>query len=354
MTKLDFTALRNLKENIISVVYGDQSLDRNSIGYNSGWSRENSNIPVFSATEENFNPGGGGNLACNVQTFVDDVIVCGLWGGPADIYRKELERQFGKRDIKTFGMLEAERTGVFGKMYLRSGVHVARSDVALPKMNAEMTKLMRRKIEYVLGYGAKQILVADYDEVGMGICRSEILKMLTESRGTVTFGTSRLRIREMKDFDFLFLNEKELAGQVAEDYEGNDVKASVLMLATNANCLVLTLAGRGVAVYFTPDVFGLPDGTLRFHRLHPEGFDIAEVLVSSVPLKDVDPCGCGDTFMAAFSSAIMANYNVSQAASIGNAAARVVAGKKFGAAAPSMDEVEKEYVEIQKAFEVKA
>ena len=157
----------------------------------------------------------------------------------------------------------------------------------------------------------------------------------------------------MKDFDFLFLNEKELAGQVAEDYEGNDVKASVLMSATNTNCLVLTLAGKGVAVYFTPDVLGLPDGMLRFQRLHSEGFDIAVVLVSSVPLKDVDPCGCGDTFMAAFSSAIMANYNVTQAASIGNAAARVVARKKFGAAAPSMDEVEKEYVEIQKAFEVK-
>lgn len=347
---LDFTALRNIKNDLKVMVYGDQLLDRNVLGENIGWSRENQNIHIFIGTEERYNPGGGGNLACNVARLASKVVVCGLWGDPNDMYRLKLQDLFDEQEIDCYGMLDAERTGVFGKMYLKSGIHIGRSDIALPRMNAELIKPMMDKATKILDLDSEIscILTADYDEFGQGICRSEILEIFTKNENTLTFGTSRSRIVRMKDFDFLFLNEKELIEQLTGSPARRDVLASALLSITKAKCLVLTLANEGVRVYFTEDVFGLPDIELDFQSLFDSGPSLAVVSIPTIPLRDVDPCGCGDTFLSTFSTAIMANYNVLEAASIGNAAARVVAQKRFGAASASVDEIEKEYAEIQR------
>lgn len=347
--KIDFSALKNIKNDheAKAMVYGDQFLDKNSIGRNVGWSRENQNIPVFSATEVTYNPGGGGNLACNVKTFIENVIVCGLWGSVDDIYRNELEGQFIKRLIDFQGMVVAERTGVFGKQYLQNGIHVGRNDIDLPRMYSTILDEIKKLVIGIVNAGSKQVLVADYDEVGMGICFPIIMEIITENPNTITFGTSRLRIYSMKNFDFLFLNERELVGQDMKQHSSIDEMAILLMKHTLCRCLVVTHSGKGVTIYVTDQAIGFP-GTSEYLEIRQfNDFQVFEKFIPSVPLKDIDPCGAGDTFMAIFSTAIMANYDVIQAANIGNAASRVVIKKKFGAAIAELGEVITEYDEIQ-------
>jgi sugar/nucleoside kinase (ribokinase family) len=66
--------------------------------------------------------------------------------------------------------------------------------------------------------------------------------------------------------------------------------------------------------------------------------------VNSDELTDkIDPCGCGDMFYAAYSSSIMAGYDVETSIKIANSAARVVARKLFGTGQASPMEIAEEY-----------
>jgi sugar/nucleoside kinase (ribokinase family) len=68
------------------------------------------------------------------------------------------------------------------------------------------------------------------------------------------------------------------------------------------------------------------------------------VPVGSVELtENIDPCGCGDMFYAAYSSSIMAGFDMETSIRIANSAARVVARKLFGTGQATPEEIAEEY-----------
>jgi bifunctional ADP-heptose synthase (sugar kinase/adenylyltransferase) len=66
--------------------------------------------------------------------------------------------------------------------------------------------------------------------------------------------------------------------------------------------------------------------------------------ISTKELKgNTDSCGCGDTFLAIFSSCIMAGYGLEESMKISNSGARAVARKLYGAHCTTIDEIANEY-----------
>lgn len=336
---------RHLEE-IKVVVLGDQYLDLNGVGGYVGQSREKESIPVFGSETLSFNPGGGANLTANYHSVPIEVYPCGLWGTPEDIFRIRLEREFADRNIDTRGMIEnGERgTGVFLKFYFPSGVHVERLDFLPSRVYVQTIKLIKERLSKLIQEVQPHIImVADYDEVRSGFCFPEVLDIARHS-GALMFGTSRKRILNLKSFDFLIMNRKELFEQVPTQ-ETIDDKARQVLSITNSKNLIVTKEGTGATLYYFGKERHKPEkGTLK-DAMHVPPLQVLNVL--SVPLKDVDTCGCGDTFAVYFSVSIAAGCDASESMKFGNAAARIVTRTKYGAGYPDSSKIDDEIADIE-------
>lgn len=331
---MDFTVLKKKLAAKTVLVYGDHYLDRQGVGSWQGFSREEEELPIFRIHSEFYNPGGAGNLACNFQSLGVTTKVAGIWGTACDWNRKILEYEFHTRGIDTSGMTAGGKTPKFEKCYFQSGAHIIRMDVDPEELNPTVTHQCCTKLRQLFDENEFDLLaVADYDETKKGVCFPRALELLSTCKKP-KFATSRLRISQLKGFDFLMLNRKELMEQIGDPDMTVNLRAAFLMTIANAQAVVVTLAGQGVTVFCKGD----PKAKLT------ESSPLQSIQVPSYPVTEVtDPCGCGDTFFAMFISALAVGYDATLAAQLGNAAARVVVKKLYGAYAPTLQEVEKEY-----------
>lgn len=334
---MDFTELKKKLSTKTVLVYGDHYLDRQGIGKWQGFSREEEELPIFRMSEEFYNPGGAGNLACNFQALGVHTKVVGIWGTDKDWNRKILEYEFQKRGIDTSSMIAGGKTPKFEKCYFKSGVHVVRMDVDPEDLSPTVVQQCEDKLRQLFDKEDFDYLaVADYDETNRGVCFPRALELLATCK-TPKFGTSRARIAQLKGFDFLILNRKELIEQIGRPEETMNLRAAFLMAVANAQGIVMTLSGQGV------ELFHREDRKADISDPRP----LQSIRVPSSPITGtIDPCGCGDTFYATFVAVLSVGYGVKEAARLGNAAARVVVKKLYGAATPTLQEVEHDYQEM--------
>lgn len=327
---LDIQDLNSKFPELSVLVVGDHCLDRDCIGEYSGFSREKESLPIFRISKVEYKPGGAGNLAANFAALGVKTRIAGVWGDSSDWDRLILERGLSIRKIDTAGMVTGARTPTFEKYFFASGHHTWRTDVVSEEIRAEVEKDLLTAIEPLLE-DTQFIVVADYDETGKGVCTNRILRLISDCNRT-KFGTSRERIRRYKGYDYLVLNRKELGGD--DIYR----QTAYLLHRTRSSTAVITLAGKG------SDAFSLKeDYQARFPE--PECLEKTETLTKELT-GNMDSCGCGDTFLAVFSSCIMARYGLKESMKIANAGARSVAKKLYGAHCTSFGEIKNEYEEL--------
>ena len=312
------------------LVVGDHCLDRDCIGEYSGYSREKESMPIFRIDVVNYKPGGAGNLAANFAALGIKTTVAGVWGNSSDWNRLILQEKFGTRKINDSGMVTGARTPTFEKYYFPSGHHMWRTDVVSEKINQKTEETLLETIESLLE-DVDFVVVADYDETGKGVCTDNALKLISGCDKT-KFGTSRERILRFVDFDYLVLSSKELGGD--DIYR----QTAYLLNETRVNTAVITLAGKG------SDAFSLrEDYQAAFPE--PECLEKTETLTKELT-ENIDSCGCGDTFLAIFSSCIMAGYSLKESMRVANSGARSVARKLYGAHCTTIGEIKREYEEL--------
>lgn len=324
--------LKELKDkfNALSVlVCGDMCLDKNFIGGYSGYSRELEHLPIFRTEIETYNPGGGGNLCSCFAALGVRTIAAGVWGDEEDFNKYILEREFRKRNIDVKCMVTGSRTPTYGKVYLRNASHIYRIDLVSESIPKKVLNELVGKINENIG-SVNFIACADYEEANeFGVCSEDILKAITDSQ-LPKFGTSRSRIDRFSNFNYILLNVKELRDQSKLDKSASMHEiVEDLIARLKANEIVITLGGKGAVA------FQLKDCT-------PSRLD--SLSVSSIELtENIDPCGCGDMFYAAYSSSIMAGFDTETSIKIANSAARVVARKLFGTGQATPEEIVNEY-----------
>lgn len=301
------------------LVVGDMFLDIDYIGGYSGYSREVEQLPIFRAEKVKYSPGGGGNLAVCFATLGVKTTVAGYWGrdvagtwnNEPDPNRKVLNLCFRNKFINRVGMVVSGRTPVFGKYYLHTGQHISRYDLVAEKPDAYAHELLVEKLENIIPDNFDFVTCADYEEVqDYGVCSPEVIDAVRQN-AKVKFATSRKNIARFKGFDYLIQNEKEIREQI------DPVVIWDNSLETKE--IVTTMGGKGAKA------------------LRTDKFDIT--ITSQELTRNIDPCGCGDMFYAAYSASVMSGYDTEICLKIANSAARVVAKKLFGTGQATIEEL---------------
>jgi len=322
---MDYKELQNKFSKLFVLVCGDMCLDKDFIGGYSGFSREVEQLPIFRTETEKYNPGGGGNLSVCFSALGVKTIIAGVWGNEDDYNRYILEQSFRRRNIDTRGMVTGSRTPTYGKLYLHNGIHIYRFDLVSEAIPESVLNELADKIKGIIP-SVDFIACADYEEASdYGVCSEKVLEIVTQSK-MPKFGTSRSRIRRFKGFDHLLQNTKELTDQSDHGKSANlhnIVEDFIKELELKE--MVVTMGGKGATIFRINDT-------------------LENIPVSSVELtENIDPCGCGDMFFAAYSSSIMAGYDTVTSIKIANSAARVVAKKLFGTGQATPEEIADEY-----------
>ncbi len=324
--------LKELKDKFSALsvlVCGDMCLDKNFIGGYSGYSRELEHLPIFRTEIETYNPGGGGNLCSCFSALGVRTIAAGVWGDEEDVNKYILEREFRKRNIDVKCMVTGSRTPTFGKAYLRNASHIYRIDLVSESISEKVLNELIDKINKNIS-AVDFIACADYEEANdYGVCSENVLKVIT-SFHLPKFGTSRSRIYRFSNFNHILLNAKELRDQSRLDKTaGMSEMVEELITRLKANEVVITLGGKGAVAFQLKDC--MPS---RLESLSVSSIELTE---------NIDPCGCGDMFYAAYSSSIMAGFDTQTSIKIANSAARVVARKLFGTGQATPEEIINEY-----------
>jgi len=321
--------LRNSFSALSVLVCGDMCLDKNYIGGYSGYSRELEHLPIFRTEREIYSPGGGGNLCSCFSELGVRTIAAGVWGSDDDFNRYILETEFRKRGIDTSGMVSGSRTPTFGKVYLRNSSHIYRLDLVSESVPESSINKLIDRISCAIK-SVDFIACADYEEASeYGSCSENALELIGMSK-IPKFGTSRARIKRFKNFNHILLNTKELIDQTRLD-KSTDMQLVIedFIGLLGVNEIIITMGGKGASAFRL-------DGYLPAK--------LKETHVSSIELtENIDPCGCGDMFYAAYASSIMAGYDTETSLGIANAAARVVSRKLFGTGQANPEEVAQEY-----------
>jgi len=323
---MDSNLLRDKYSKLSVLVCGDMCLDKDYIGGYSGYSREKEQLPIFRTEIEKYNPGGGGNLASCFSSLGVKTNIAGFWGNEDDVNRIILESAFRNRNIDTSGMVVGSRTPTFGKVYQHNGTHVYRIDLVSDPVTEKEINLLADRIKASIN-SVDFVACADYEEANdFGVCTKKVLDVIADS-SLPKFGTSRARIRNFAGFNQLLQNTKELRDQT-ELGRSFDISMIVedFIKFLNVSEIIITMGGKGATA------FRMNDNRLM------------ELPVCSEELtENIDPCGCGDMFYAAYSSSIMAGFDTEASIKIANSAARVVAKKLFGTGQATPEEIAEEY-----------
>ncbi len=312
---MEYKELKDKFSSLSVLVCGDMCLDKNFIGGYSGYSRELEHLPIFRTEIETYSPGGGGNLCSCFATLGVKTIAAGVWGDKEDFNKYILEREFHKRNIDVKCMVTGSRTPTFGKVYLRNASHIYRIDLVSESIPEKALDELIDKINENIN-SVDFIACADYEEANdYGVCSENVLKTITNSH-LPKFGTSRSRINRFSNFNHILLNTKELRDQssLSKSASISEIVEDFLT-RLRVNEFVVTLGGKGAIAFRLKDC--MPS-------------KLESLSVSSIELtENIDPCGCGDMFYAAYSSSIMAGFDTETSIKIANSAARVVARKLF-------------------------
>ncbi len=326
---MDSKDLRKKYSKLSVLVCGDMCLDKDFIGGYSGYSREIEHLPIFKTEIEKYNPGGGGNLSVCFSALGVKTKIAGFWGGEDDINRYILEKSFKMRNIDTSGMVIGSRTPTFGKVYLRNGMHIYRIDLTSEPVSEEMIYQLADKVQKIIPF-VDFIACADYEETeDLGVCSVKVIEAVRDSY-LPKFGTSRAKIKRFQGFDYMLQNVKEITEQTQLN-KNSDLQAIVydFIKKLGTKEFIVTMGGKGATA---------------FRLSISDENKLESTFVGSEELTgNIDPCGCGDMFYAAYSSSIMAGYDTETSIKIANSAARVVARKLFGTGQATPEEIADEY-----------
>ena len=324
-------------------VFGDFYLDRYGIGTMEAISRE-APVPIVRLRHRESNrysPGGAGNTACNVRALGAEVWAVSVAGD--DLYGREMRSQFQQLGIHVDHLiLSPERvTPAFEKFYA-SAYHselqqVSRIDT---ENDRPMSASLEEQLRGCLWQAVSQVdvvIVADYAEVaGTGCVTDRVLQEISNAsvqEQPLFIGDSRDRIGRFTHIlgtpnDY----EAAMAAGVYQPHMSQDIsdetvqRSGEILTRALQRELIVTRGKRGMTV---------------FDR---EGHPTA---VPAVPVTGpTDPTGAGDTVAAALSTALAAGATLTEAAEIGNLAARVTVQKLGQTGTASTEEILAQWDEV--------
>ena len=295
-------------------------------------SRETPHFPL-PVIEERMSPGAGANAAANAAELkpesIDFLGIIGKdWRGSAVV--EELK----KRGVKTNGIICSEKriTNAYCKP-VRQGI--SQVEYEDPRIDFENYELVDREdenklIDSLAAHVGNLDVLCVCDQFRYGCItdrvREEIIKLAKEGLRIVI--DSRDRIELYTDV-VLKPNEVEGCRAVYKDWDPKKVnfeqqlEAAKLLSKKNRSGVCMTLGSKGC--------------------VYTEGTNVIHIPSHEIP-PPVDICGAGDTFIAAFSCALVSGAEPPEAAFFANLAAQVTVAKIGTTGTANPEEIKKRYL----------
>lgn len=297
-------------------------------------SRETPHFPL-PVVEERMSPGAGGNAAANIAALEPEkVFVLGVMG--EDWRGNALISELHRRNIDTSGIIisESRVTNAYCKPLRRGISDVEYEDPRLDFSNYEpLSSEDEGKLIELLRQIAPQvdiICIADQFEFGCitPLVRDQLIRLAKQ--GMKVVADSRDRIGHYTD---VILKPNEIEGYRAVYKEGDPRKASFeqqiaaakTLAAANRSRICMTLGPKGCLYIDEHTITHIPSYYVK---------------------PPIDICGAGDTFLSAFSTALAAGAEPSEAASFANMAANVTIAKIGTTGTASPEEIRNRHAEI--------
>ena len=322
MTENDLRKLSVEFSKLNIAVVGDVFLDKYTHGIVRGTSKETP-VPLYEFEERIAVPGAAGNVACNFAALGASVHIIGFVGDDDD--SRTLIMALKEQKVRTDSLirLHSMPTNSYEKLIARAPngkpQEVLLVQTRMPDDGA-VKKARAKVVPSIKRFSESLDAVVVVDQVAH-LCDESLLNFITafcKRSRILSIGNSRHQIRLCKGFDVLVVNELE-AAQATASRETNlnfrDLGNSLLPQVREA---VLLTTG--------------PDGMWFFEKKgrpvhHP-----------SVAREIVDITGAGDTALAAYVCARLAELPPTEALFLGNAAAAIVIAKP-GTATATLKEI---------------
>lgn len=341
----------------IVAVIGDHCLDKDYCGdFGNVMSREQGDMPIFDSANAHYSGGGAANIVDLLQNWGVRVLPCGVWNPLHDVNSKILLDRWQTGFVDTQFMVEGYGTPAYVKYYKEDGEHVFRANEVAQEFEPDIQEDFHHQVFLLSKEPIDIVIVADYNEDGRGILTDSMLQDADSLFQCPTVGLSRQRIKELKGYDYLILNEEELINSTRRDIDNNDFdndedydaymleyhdiwwRQIQLCTKTKAQNLLLTLKGRGAELY------NWVASDSHYTDQHEGEFEMTGNAIDSQSQEgQINVCGCGDTFTAAFTICLASGMTEVEAIRRANAAARVQTRKLYGARTVDLDEWEVEY-----------
>lgn len=308
-------------------VIGDFCLDRNNVHSETGLkSLEFDGIPINSVINPNdeFAPGGAGNVAYNFKKLGVDVVPFGIKG--MDSASLQLMNMFQELGIQTFGLIPdmGRLTPKYEKFYcddkgkIKQTFRLDTYNEREPSLGVQklLPEVLQRELGHLSGVYISDQLPTKFYPCITPEMRKGLEETLTKA-GIPVMIDSRERTREWANGKFILKpNEKE-----TKAFSFYDVKK--FASENKLSFMYVTAHERGAYLF----------------RLS----DNSPVYIPTLSVENGDPTGCGDAWGTATLTALLVGENPVEAGRFGNAAAYHTIQQIGGCGMPNLEELFKNY-----------
>ncbi|MBR1375913.1 MAG: bifunctional D-glycero-beta-D-manno-heptose-7-phosphate kinase/D-glycero-beta-D-manno-heptose 1-phosphate adenylyltransferase HldE [Cardiobacteriaceae bacterium] len=281
------------------LVVGDAMLDRAWSGQTKRISPE-APVPVVNIQDEKFSAGGAANVAVNITALGAKSALIGLCG--EDEAAKILKSEIQKAQITDFLCSSPLPTITKLRIFSRNQ-QLIRLDFE-DTNSSEYCNLIRKKLEEEIDK-FETVIFSDYKKGALNEI-PELIKIAKNAGKRVLVDPKSDDFSLYRNADLLTPNRGELAAAIGEFDDATILeKTRKCLLDNQIGAILVTLSEQGMR-YISADL------DIHLPTRAREVFDVT---------------GAGDTVIAALAIALTANYSISEALEIANAAAGIVVGK---------------------------
>lgn len=294
------------------LIIGDVMLDKYTFGKIERINPE-APVPILHVNKEEYRLGGAANVANNIASLGEPVILAGLSND--DLFGTELKNICENNKIEYYPFTDGRPTIVkqrfIAEMYNQQVLRVDYED------KTQITNYIADEIiNLVIDKQPNIIIISDYNK---GMITEYLMTQLKEKfSGKILVDPKPNNLSLYNDVFLIKPNIKELKEMLKVEYIAN-INESIKDIALTKNCNILVTLGK--------------EGSLLYDKEKDEIYD-----VKSLAREVYDVSGAGDTYMATLAYALDKGFDLKYAMLLANKASSIVVGK-LGTATITYDEL---------------
>ena len=296
-------------------VLGDAMLDKYTYGKVERINPE-APVPVLNVVEEKYTLGGAGNVANNIASLDEEVILLGVCNENGN-FGMQMVELCKKKNIKHHFITDGRPT-IVKHRFVALGYNQQLLRVDYEEKHPLDCNYSKMFVDKIVELNPNILIISDYAK---GMITEDLMEDIKKQfKGRILIDPKPDNIELYKNVFLIKPNLKEASGIVGWEIKNNDkdVEKAGLEIISNYNANVVITRSEKGSTLITLDN--------EIHHIPTEAREIHDV------------SGAGDTYIATLGYALDKNYDLVDAVKLANRASSIVVGK-VGTATVSLEEL---------------